>query len=704
MKALDRKLWRDLQRMGGQALTIAAVMAVGIACFIALRGNYGSLQAARNAYYERARFADVFAHLERAPESVAMDLEAVEAVARVETRVVETGKIPLPGVAQPIVARLVSLPVGGKAALNSVALTTGRMVEADGPDEVVVLAAFAQAHGLEPGDHLNVVINGKLRDLRIVGLAKSPEYLVSIAPGDMAPEPGRFAVLWLDRDMLATAFNMEGAFNDVVFALQPGASRPAVLAAVDRVLEPHGGVGAVPRDKQASSYFVDGELMQLEAMGTSIPAIFLAVAALLINIVLSRMVHLQRPQIATLKALGYDDLSVGLHFGKLIGVIAIFGSIVGVALGVYLGQAMLRLYAEFFDFPNLRFVMDPGGAALAILISTGSAGLGALVAIRTVVAMVPAEAMRPAAPARYRRSLLDRLGLGVLVGPAVTMVVRELWRRPLRTATSSLAIAASVGLMVVGGWYADGIEEIMQIQFHDVMREDVSVVFLPGTDDDAIRDLAHLPGVLEAEGLRVVPVRFHNGPRHRDGSIFGYPDDIEMRALRDQLGKPQPLPPEGLVLTDKLAEILGVKVGDSIEIKVDDGSRGRYEVVVTGTVAESFGLQGHMRLPALQRVLGEERIVSLGLMRVDPKELDELDARLRDAPSVMGVTRVSTIVERFREQSARMILVFSAVITIFAATITIGVVYNNARISLNSRQRDLASMRILGFTKAEIGA
>ena len=702
MSAIDTKLWRDIGRMRGQAITIALVMGVGIACFIALRGNYASLRGAQASYYERQRFADAFAHLASAPRAVAEELESVPEVARVETRIVESGVIPLEEVAEPIRAQLVGLPSVGRPAINDVELRSGRMPEPHATDEVLLLEKFASHHGILPGGSIDVVLNGKKRRLRVAGLATSPEYLVALSPGSLAPEPGRFAVLWLRDDLLAATFRLEGAFNDATFALQPGASRPAALAAIDRVLEPHGGVGAYARDKQASSFFLDSELTQIGSMGSVIPAIFLAVAALLINIVLSRLVHQQRPQIATLKAVGYSGAEVGLHFAKLVAIIGTGGALLGVGAGVYLGQAMLGLYADFFDFPNLRFLIDAPSAGMAVITSLLAAGAGAAVSIWNVTRLPPAEAMRPAAPARYRRSLVDRLGLGWLVGPSAQMMVRELERRPMRTAMSVVAISASVALMMVGAWYLDGVEDMIHTQFHEVMREDVAVTFTRPTRARAIRELASLDGVLQAEGLRTVPVRFHNGHHWRDGAVIGYPDDVEMRALRDKLGKPRPLPPDGIVLTDMLARLLDVAVGDTIELKVNDGERGRFRVTVTGLVDEAFGLAGHMRLDALRETIGETELVTLALLRIDPEKSDTIDAHLKDAPGVLSVTRRHDILERFREQSGAMIITFSFIIILFAATITIGVVYNNARVALALRSRDLASLRVLGFRRSEI--
>ena len=704
VSALDRKLIRDLRRLKGQLFTIALVVACGIAAFVSLKGNWVSLQRAKTTYYERNRFADVFAHLERAPESLSADLEAIAGVARVETRVVEGALLPVAGLSAPVQATLISWPASGRPALCDISLRAGRLPRPHNSDEAVVLQAFADAHGFDPGDQLIAVINGKKRQIEIVGVAMAPEYVIGVAPGDMTADPKRFAVLWMDRDALAAAFRMEGAFNDVVLGLQPGASSKAVLSAVDSQLQRYGGLGAIPREKQMSNFTIDGELLQLESMATVVPVIFLAVAALLLNIVLSRLVNLQRPEIATMKAVGYSDWAVGLHFLKLVLVISALGAFFGVLLGAYMGDALLDLYSSYFKFPDLTFRLDLRAALTAIGISFAAAFVGAFGAVRNVMRLPPAEAMRPAPPANYRRSIVDLLGLSRVVGAAVHMIVRELERRPLRTLGSSLAIAASAGLTVIGGFYVDGIDALLYTQFHEVMREDLSVTFRQPVPERAIRSLAHVPGVLHAEGMRIVPVRFRAGQHYRDGAIWGYPDDGELRALRNKYGVPVPLPPGGVVLTDILGEILGVGVGDTVEVEIRDGERSTRTVVVAGLVDESFGLQGHMRLEALRGWLGEDRVVSMGLLRVDPDRESTVDARLKEMPMVASVSRRRDIIELFRDQSAGMIVAFATIITLFAATICVGVVYNNARVALSLRARDLASLRVLGFTRAEISA
>ena len=704
MKPLDRKLLRDLRQMGGQVATIALVVAAGIAAYVTMQSTYGSLEYSRDAYYERQRFGHVFAHLERAPRSLARRIEDVAGVARVYDRVVEGALLPMPGATEPAVGTLVSLPSSGQPPLNDVIVRTGRRPQPGATDEALVLETFAEAHDLEPGDTIPAVINGKRRELRVSGTAMSPEYVFAIGPSGMTAEPDAVAVLWMDREALAAAFGLEGAFNDVVLALQPGASEVDVLASVDRLIEPYGGLGAVGRSKQTSNYFLEGELAQLEQMATVVPFIFLGVAAFLVNVVLSRLVHLQRPEIAALKALGYTDRSIAFHYLKLVSVIVILGALLGLVVGKWLGREFTELYLKYFQFPAFEHRVTLRMATVGIAISVGAAIAGALVAARSVMKLPPAEAMRPAPPASYERSFSERLGLYALLGPAGRMIAREVERRPLRTILSAVGIAMAVGILVVGRFMSDAMESMLDNQFQRAWREDVSVGFFSPVPERAVREMAHLPGVLRAEGSRMVPVRFQSGPRYRDAVIHAVSDDLTLRQVVTTHGEVVPVPEDGLLMTSKLGEILGVSVGDEVLVEVREGERPKRRVTVTALVEESFGLQGYMNDGALHALLGEQPSVNSVLMRIDPAKWNELQHRLEEVPGVASVMRKDNLVQRFREQSGDMMMTMTMIMTIFASIIAIGVVYNNARVVLSMRSRDLASLRVLGFRRGEISA
>jgi putative ABC transport system permease protein len=703
VSALDRKLFRDLVHLKGQVLTVALVVACGIAGYVAFQSTWHSLEYSKAAYYERYRFANAFVHLKRAPESVAARLERIPGVARVHTRVVQDINLPIAGPLQPPIGEIVSLPAGGQPPLNQLVLEAGRMPEPDRKDETVLLTAFAQRFRIEPGDTLPAVVNGTLRTLQVVGLASSPEYVYPVPPGgEFQADDERFAVLWMNRETIAPAFQMEGAFNDAVFSLQPGAAETPILREIERILEPYGGLTAVGRGRQPSNYVVVEEMEQLRTWATVVPLIFLSVSAFLVNVVLSRLVSLQRPEIATLKAVGYSNRDIGLHFFKLVAVFVLLGSILGLALGAVLGRGLTGLYTDVFHFPLFSYRLSPRVVLVGTAISLVSAVVGAASAVRQVVTLTPAEAMRPASPAVYRPLLSERLGLGWLISQAGRMVIRELERRPLRTLLSAAGIAAAIAVLVVGRISQDAFEQVIDVQFQRAWREDLSVAFRDPLPQRAVLELAHLPGVRRAEGMRTLGVRAEVGSVSRDVAVLGYPDDAELRRVVDRRGRTLTLPRDGALLSEQLAKALRIRPGNMLNVKVLEGERRTYPVRVAGLVDDLAGLQIYMRHETLEKLLDESPSANTVLLSVDPLFLADVQHRLNEMPRVASISSRPAVIRRFREQSGTSMFIISAVLTGFAATIAIGVVYNNARVALSMRSRDLASLRVLGFTRREI--
>jgi putative ABC transport system permease protein len=702
VSALDRKLGRDLWRLKGQVATIALVLACGIMAMIMLRSTWQSLLGARDAYYDRYRFGDVFAHLERAPDAALPRLARLPGVALAYARVSEDVMVPMPGEPDPIGGRVVSIPDDGAPPLGALYLRAGRLPAAGAPDEAVVLEQFAEAHHLVPGDRLPVVINGRLRSLQVVGIALCPEYVLAMSGRELVADNGRFVVLWMLRGAVAPAFRMEGAFNDVVLRLEPGASLQGALDAVDRELARYGGLHAVGRARQLSNYALSNELAILRTLALMIPAVFLAVAAFLVNVVVSRLVFLERTEIAVLKALGFADRRIARHYLVLVALVVALAGVVGVALGAWSGQWMTNLYSDFYRFPARLHHVSPSLVALTLAIGLAAAVAGALGAVYRIARMPPAQAMRPPAPLSYRHSVLERLGLGRVIGPSAMVVVRELRRRPFRFAMSTLGIAMGLAIFVMGRFSWDSFDHLMADVFPREHQEDMTVMLAHALPDRALRELEHLPGVELAEGQRIVPVRFHASARWRDSTIIGLPARPELRHLLDAGRTPLALPPEGLVMTDKLAELLGLRVGDLVGVDLLEGDYSGRTLPLAGVIDEAFGLIAYARADWLAGVLRETPRVSTIQLRVDPLHTAVVRARLKQLPAVLGVTSTEHIIARYREQTGGSMLVMTLILTLSAAAIAIGVVYNNARIALSLRSRDLASLRVLGFTRVEI--
>jgi len=548
------------------------------------------------------------------------------------------------------------------------------------------------------------VINGELRRLLIVGLASSPEFVYPMPPGgSMGVDDQRFAVLWMDRGAVAPAFQMEGAFNDVVIRMEPGASQQAVLSEVDRLLDRYGGLASVGRSRQPSNDILEQEMGQLRTWATIAPLIFLGVSAFLVNVVLSRLVQLQRPEIAAFKALGYGDREIGFHYLKLVAIVVLLGAVLGIGVGAWLGRGLTGVYADIFRFPFAVYRLGIRIPVVGAALSFATAAAGAVGTVRRIALLPPAEAMRPPAPAVYRPLLVERLGIPQVISPAGRMIVRELERRPMRTVLSVLGVAAGLATLVVGQFNSDAFYYLLDMRFSRIMREDLTVVFRDPVPQRALDALSHLPGVWRAEGIRAVPVRIQVGPRYREVSIFGLPDGAGLRqVVSRRTRRSVPLPADGLLLTETLGELLGIRSGDSVMVRVLEGEWRAYRVPVAGLVDEVIGLQGYMRLPALGRLLGEAPTVSGALLGVERGRERAVIRRLNDMPGVLSVTSRAASVAQLRKQSGHVMAVVALVLTVFAATIAVGVIYNNARVALSMRSRDYASLRVLGFTRGEI--
>ncbi|HSE26149.1 MAG TPA: FtsX-like permease family protein [Pyrinomonadaceae bacterium] len=704
MATLDRKLIRDVIHLRGQVVAITLVVVCGVASFVAMRSTYNSLLASQQSYYDEYRFAQIFAQLKRAPDSIATRINEIPGIGKAEFRVVADVTLDVPGLEEPAKGRIVSIPDERRSMLNDLYLKKGRYVEAGRRDEVLVSGAFATANNLEPGSTISAVINGKWQKLQIVGVAISPEYVYEIRSGEMFPDNRRSGVLWMSREALGPAFNMKGAFNDVALTLAPGAVEADIIQRLDDLLANYGGLGAYNRADQVSNHFLSNEIVELQITGTFIPGIFLAVTAFLIHLVLSRMVATQRQEIAVLKAFGYGNFSIGLHYSKLAFAVVLGGIALGIGVGWYFGLQITALYMEFFRFPVLRYQPGPTVIISAVLISLVSALIGALASVRRAVGLPPAEAMRPAPPARFRTGFVERLGFHRLVPTSIRIILRNLERRPAKAMVSIFGIALAVSLLVVGFFlYFDTIQRIIEVQFDAVQREDVSVAFHEPRDASVKYDLAHLPGVVCVESYRTVPVRLQFGHRTRRTALLGLESSADLRRIVTKGFEPVQLPPEGLLLTTQLAEILGVKPGQSVTVEVLEGARPVLEVAVAGTVDELIGLSAYMDLRALNRLLQEGQTSSGAFLMVDSPKIPDLYARLKQTPVVSAVSIPEVALASFNETIAKTINVSTVILIGFAVLIAFGMVYNGARIALSERGHELASLRVLGFTRGEIG-
>lgn len=702
MRALDRKVLRDLYRLRGQVLAIGLVIASGVAVLVMSLSTLDALLETTQAYYERYRLADVFATLERAPGHVASRIAAIDGVRTVETRIVDYATLDLEGFAEPVVGRVVSLPAGGEPLLNRLALRSGRLVEPGGTDEVVLNEPFAEAHGLGPGDELVAVMRGNRRALRVVGVALSPEFIYALGPGALMPDDARFGVLWMNRDTLEAAYDLEGAFNNVSLELERGVDPGPVVRRVDGELERYGGIGAVDRADQLSNWFVMNEIDQLATMSRILPTIFLVVSAFLTNMVLGRLIATERPTIGLLKAFGYGELRIAAHYAKIVVGIAVVGIALGMVLGVVLGRVNTEQYARVFRFPLLLYRPSAGAFAVGAGLSLAAAFAGAATAVRRAARLAPAEAMQAPAPPLFRSRRPHGPRRPSRLDQPTRIILRNALRWPHRSALTVGGVAASVGLLVLAMQWTDSIDYLAESYFFQAQRQHVMVGLADTRSTTVLREFAHMPGVMSVEPMRMVRADFRSGPARHRGSVTGVAAEALLQPLYDDSRRAVVEPPrDGLVLGTALADKLGVGVGDLVDVHFLEGRRPEARLPVVDLVETWIGMPAWMSIAAVDRVMKERPGTGYVNLLVDRAREGELYRELKDLPMVSAVMLRQAAIDSFYDTIAGHLMVFVTMFSALACVLGFGVAYNSARIALSERGRELATLRVLGFTRAE---
>lgn len=701
MRMLDLKLLRDFRRMWPQAVAIGLVIAGGVASLVMSVGSFRSLDETRAAYYERYQFADVFANLPRAPRSVLDDIAGIPGVAMADGRIAKLALLDIANVAEPASGLFISLPAQGQPDLNRLYMKQGRLPDPLSDREVVVTDGFAQAHGFVPGDTFSAILNGKKREMVITGTALSPEFIYAIGPGDRMPDDWRFAVVWMPERALASAYGLNGAISSVSVTLLRDASEAEVIDRLDDVLDRYGGSAAYGRKDQTSHAFLEHGLDMLRNMSTTLPPIFLLVTAFLVNLVLSRLIALEREQIGLLKALGYRNGAIAGHYLKFVLVIAAAGILVGSVAGTWLGVIVTRLFGTFYQFPFLVFARGSDVYAFGAFLGLAAAGLGASRAIREAVALPPAVAMQPAAPSRYRRILAFLPSSFLFIPQPLMMMLRGLWQRPIRTAMTAAGIALSTAILIVSLFVGGAIEQLVDVTYFMADRQDATIGFVEKQTANAVLQVARFPGVLSAEAVREVPIRIRYGSVERRVLLSGRSPNADLSRIIDTNLQPVVLPESGLAISSYLAGMLGARVGDTVQVDLLGGDRRTIMLPITFLVEDYFGITAMMDSDALARLLREAPSVNAVNISLDQSQIAKLYAVVKATPMVAGVALNNIALANFRKTLAISITTMATIYTSLAAIIAFGVVYNSARISLSERARELASLRVLGFTRWE---
>lgn len=703
MTPLHRKLFRDLWRMKSQAMAVALVLACGIGMLVMSVGMQGSLERARDRYYLNNGMADVQAQAVRAPRRLGAELAELPGVAAMELRAVGQARISLPWVTEPLAAQLVSLPDDGLPRVNRPLLVAGRWPERNTQGEALVNEAFAQANGLTPGSHMEVVVRGQRQRLHLVGVANSPEFVFVSAPGEPFPQPARFGVLWMRQGQLERALDMHGAFNDMVLTLSDPAQDAPVRQALQDRLAAYGGMEPFGRDRMVSARFLTEELAQLGNMAATLPPIFLAVAAFLLNVTLSRLVATERANIGLLKAFGHSNGAVARHYAGMALLLGGMGLVLGMALGHVFGEWMSSIYRAVYRLPALPFQTDAHTWLLAFGVGLAAALAGALSAVAQAVRLTPAAALAPPSPPHFggggQRGGTSWLGQ---LDPLTRIIIRRVVSAPRRSLSTLAGVALALSVLVVSQHFPAGIEKFLQVTFRVAKTQDATVTLTEAGGPMALHALARLPGVEAVEPFRAVAVSYHFNGRSVQDALVGMPAQPQLERLVQTGSEAVTLRGDGLVASRGLARQLHVQAGDVVRVEVTQGRRMQFDLKVVQVADLWVGSSGYTELAALGRLLQEPGRISGAHLRLQPDRTDAFNAAVAERPALAGLSHVRQAEASMRQTFSQGSGFMSTLFLTFAGMMAAGVAYATASVTLAEQQRDLATLQVLGYTRWQV--
>lgn len=707
MSVLTRKLLRAIWATKGQFLAVTAVVMVGICVYISMSTLYYNLSRSQEVFYQESNFADYYFHVVRAPQQVTRQIEAVPGVIKATGRIQKDVPV-LKDDNKRATARLVSYPLPLEGEINRPQLQKGRLFEkypVSGGIEILTDPQYIEANELSFSDYVTIVAEGKQVYLNLVGTAISPEFIIVMKDAaTLMPDPKTFGVFMIPHNQAEQILNLPGQINQVLVTLAPGADEKKVVEEIKAILAPYGNLADYPRKDQLSHFVLEAELKQLKVMVRFMPSIFLGVAAAIQLVMLGRMIKSQRMQIGVMKALGYNNRQIMQHYTGYALAVALLGAFLGSLSGIYLASVLSQIYAIFFHLPetisgvNVKAIFY--GFAICLTVSL-AAGLSAS---KAVVSINPAESMRPEPPRGAGHIPLERWKwMWQRLDPTWKMSLRTISRKMGRFGVTLVGVVFAVGLLVMSLFSNDSINYLIDKHYYRDQSYDLLVRFNTPIKESELINISRLEGVIKTESMLEIPVNIHFNGRSENDTLAGMPPDLTMKALTGENGKPLELPEEGLLMDTRTARKLGAKIGDTVEIEtlLGIGPSHRTHLTVMGVSEQLVGGGTYLSLDQANRLLKERQLVSAAMLKVDPGHLGQVEETLNEMTGIGSISSPRKELENLNQNMDSMLYSIFVMVG-FAVVLGFAIVYNSSVISFAERKRELASLRVIGFTSGEV--
>lgn len=702
MGILFRKLLRDVREAKGQFISILIIVIIGVMFYSGINATYRNLSLASEKYYREYRFADIFADIYKAPESVVERIGALPYVKMATGRVVQDEKMTISN--ENVTVKLVTLPDSKKAIVNDIVIKSGRYFSESDSNQCLVEEEFFKAHNLKIGDTLFPIVNGTEVKLKVIGSVKSPEFIYVLKDsGELMPDNFKYGIIYVKQSFGQSILGFNGSINSLSLLINSDADIKKAKEDIKKLLKDFGVTSIVEKKDQVSNSMLSEEMKGLKSTGGAFPVVFFIVAAVIIFIMMGRLVENQRMQIGALKSFGFSDLQILSHYLSYSVLVAVVGSILGSIFGMYLGIGFTNLENMYFNLPPADMKIYPDLVLPASLLTLFFCLLAGYNACKVVFRIMPSEAMRPKAPKKGKSIYIERVGfLWKRFSYTWKIILRNIFRNKRRTLMTSIGIIFSTALLLVAFSMNDSINFMVSQQYENIQNYDLKINFSKLLNEEELTSMMNLPHVKRMEPVLETGVEITSGWIKKNVGFTALLQNPEIYKVVDKDGLPASLPQNGILLPEKLAKKLNVKLNDSVYIKSFYPGKEKKEVRVKGIIAQYLGLSVYTGFDTAKNLLGEGMAANAVVLKLDSSGSEkEIKDKLKDIPAISSIQSKSDSLNNLMKNMASMSSSI-AVMIILAAILSIAVVYNIATINIFERQRELATLKVLGFKDNEV--
>jgi len=699
MRKLDVRLLRLIKNSKGQFISISLMVILALTIYVSFSMVGDNLNNSIYDYYNITNFGDIFVDVVRVPKVAIDQLHNIEGIELAQGRISSDVPLRVDDPDEKVTVRITSVPKESHI-INDLYVIEGNGLTGNSKS-AVVLQQFSNARGIELEDKITPYIAGREYSLDIVGIVGSPEYIYLMEnEQSLIPAPEKFGVIYVTEDFAQSVLGYQGSYNEIVIKVKDSHINrlDSIVDEIEEQLDRYGVRQTTKREDQLSHFMMMQEVDQLDVMATAITLLFLIVAAVIINVMLSRIVKNDRTSIGVMKALGYSNLQIMLHYTKFSLAIGLVGSLIGIGLSIPISMSFTSLYIMFMNIPLFQMRVYYVYFIYGVLLTSVFCVVSGVIGARSVTKILPADSMKPEAPKSGGRIFLERFkNIWSRISFSWKMVIRNILRNKRRAAFLVVGIALTYGITMVPVFMSSVWTNIFTVHYGEFQRMNYNIDFTSPMSNNAMRELSKIIEVDDIEPKSEIPFEFRNGWRKKSVMTIGLLSETEFYNFKSPSGQRLGLPREGMLLSERLAESLHVSVGDEVLVKNFMPGKEDAYIEVKGIIEQHLGTNAYMDIDALNELLGEKGMITGVLMN----SRDDVVNNLRDVKNIRQIQSVEDMKNSFIE-FMDMIIYSVGVMMLFGGVLGFAIVYNITIISISERLMEFSSLRVMGFEKKEI--